>query len=124
MVETEVKIRIQDIDSIIPLILEQGARLEKERFLEENTFYDFPSHILTKRREALRLRKMDKKAFLAFKGIPQKSRRFKIRQEFETEVKNAKQMKKILKLLGLSPTFQYRKFRRIFRKKRLEDMPG
>lgn len=120
MTETEVKIRIQDIDSIIHRIRQQGAQLEKKRFLEENTLYDFPSQLLTKKRQALRLRKINKKAFLGFKDIPQKSRKFKIREEFETEVKNERQLKKILKSLGLAPTFQYRKYRRVFRKRRLK----
>lgn len=117
--ETEVKIRIKDIDSTAKRILQQGARTEKDRHLEENTLYDFPSQLLYKKRQALRLRRINKKTFMAFKGAPQKSRKFKIREEFETEVKNEKQLKKILKSLGLSPTFQYKKFRRVFRKKGL-----
>lgn len=120
MIETEVKIRIRDIDSIIHRILQMGAQLEKKRFMEENTLYDYPSQLLYKKRQALRVRKINKKTFLAFKGIPQKSRKFKMREEFETEVKNERQLKKILKSLGLTPAFQYRKYRRVFRKKRLK----
>lgn len=120
MMETEVKIRIQDIDTTIKKILQHGAQLTKERYLEENTLYDFPSRLLTSKRQAIRLRKANRKAFLAFKGTPQKSRKFKIRDEFETEVKNERQTKKILKSLGLVPSFSYKKHRRIFRKKRLK----
>jgi predicted adenylyl cyclase CyaB len=120
MIETEVKIRIKDIDSAVKRIIQQGARLEKERYLEENTLYDFPSQLLYKKRQALRLRKINKKTFLTFKGAPLKSRKFKIREEYETEVKNEREFKKILKSVGLSPTFQYKKYRRVFRKKRLK----
>jgi len=120
MVEIEIKIKINDVTAIAKKILDQGANIEKERFLEENTLYDFPSRLLYKKRQALRLRKMNKKAFLAFKGAPQKSRRFKIRDEYETEIKNEKQAKKILKSLGLGPFFHYKKHRSTYRKKHLK----
>ncbi len=120
MVEIEVKIRIIDIKNIGEKILQLGAKLEKERFYEENTLYDFPSKILYKKRQALRLRKMNKKSFLTFKGPPQKSRRFKIREEYETEVRNEKQLKKILKSLGFVPVFNYEKHRTVYRKKSLK----
>lgn len=120
MVEIEVKIRIIDIKNIGEKILQLGAKLEKERFYEENTLYDFPSKILYKKRQALRLRKMNKKSFLTFKGPPQKSRKFKIREEYETEVKNEKQLRKILKSLGFIPVFNYEKHRTVYRKKILK----
>jgi len=120
MVEIEVKIKVKDIQSIGKKILDQGAELERARFFEENTLYDFPSRLLYKKRQALRLRRIDKKIFLTFKGAPQKSRKFKIREEYETEVKNEKQSKKILKSLGLIPVFNYKKHRTAYRKKRLK----
>lgn len=120
MVEIEVKIRIKDINLISKKISARGAKLEKERSFEENTLYDFPSQLLYKKREALRLRKINKKTFLAFKGPPQKSRKFKIRKEHETEVKNEKQLKKILKSIGFIPVFNYKKQRTVYRKKQLK----
>lgn len=120
MIETEVKIRIADIKTVQEKILPLGVRLEKERFFEENTLYDFASSALFKKRQALRVRRMNKKVFLTFKGTPRKSRKFKIREEYETEVRNEKQMRKILKSLGFIPVFQYRKYRTVFRKKRLK----
>jgi adenylate cyclase class 2 len=120
MIETEVKIRIADIKTVQEKILRLDVRLEKERFFEENTLYDFPSSALFRKRQALRVRRMNKKVFLTFKGTPQKSRKFKVRQEYETEVRNEKQMRNILKSLGLIPVFQYRKYRAVFRKKRLK----
>jgi len=120
MVEIEVKIRIQDLDPYREKILNLGAKIEKERFFEENTLYDFPSQALSKKRQALRIRKVGKKTFLTFKGAPQKSRKFKVREEHETEVKNKKNLKKILKSLGLVPAFSYQKYRTVFRKGRLK----
>jgi len=116
MTEIEVKIRAKDLTSFREKISQLGAILEKERFFEENTLYDFPSHTLYKKRQALRLRVIGKTIFLTFKGPPQKSRKFKIREEYETAVKNQKQLKKILKSLGLVPVFNYQKYRTILKK--------
>lgn len=120
MVETEVKIRVKDLGAFRESVVKAGARLEKERAAEENTLYDFPSRRLFKKRSALRVRQSGKKTFLAFKGAPQKSRRFKVREEFEAEVKNAKHLRKILRALGLVRAFSYRKFRAVYRKGRLK----
>lgn len=120
MVEVEVKIRIADIPAISEKISDLGAKMEKERFLEENTLYDFRSKDLEKKQHALRLRKINKIILLTFKGPPQKSRKFKIREEYETEVRNEKQLRKILKSLGLQPVFNYQKYRTVYRKKNLK----
>jgi predicted adenylyl cyclase CyaB len=120
MVEIEVKIRLKDLEKMRDAVLKLGAQPEKEKFREENTLYDFPPHSLRHRRCALRLRKVPSKAFLTFKGAPHKSRRFKVREEFETEVKNEKHLRKILRSLGLKPVFCYQKFRTVYRKGRLK----
>jgi adenylate cyclase class 2 len=120
MTEIEVKIEVKDIDQIKEKITSIGAKLVKNRFLEENTLYDFPTQSLYNQRQALRLRIANKKTFLTFKGAPQKSRKFKIRKEYETEVKSGKDMKKILKELRLVPTIRYKKYRSIYRMNRLK----
>lgn len=120
MKEIEVKIEVSDLEDIKKRILSCGASLEKRRFLEENTLYDYPSQSLYEKGEALRLRKINKKYFLTFKGSPQKSRKFKVREEYETEVKNGKQFQKILKKLNLKPVFNYKKYRTLFRKRGLK----
>lgn len=119
MLEIEVKIRIDDLADVNEKILSQGAILTKERHSHDDTFYDLPSLELRRKHNALRVRKLNKKTFLTFKGPEQKSRKFKIREEYETEVKNERHLRKILKSLGLQPVFQYTKFRTVFRKKRL-----
>jgi predicted adenylyl cyclase CyaB len=115
MIETEAKIPVSDLPALRERILGLGARLEKNCLLEENILFDFPSRALSKNRQALRLRKMGKKGFLTFKGIPQKSRTFKVREEHETEIMNDRELKKILRSLGLRPTFSYQKQRTLFR---------
>ncbi len=119
MVEIEVKIKVDDLNAVKEKILRIGAKIEKDRFWEENTLFDFPSQDLYKKKQALRLRKINKKSYLTFKGSPQKSRKFKVRAEFETEVKKEKQLRKILKALGLVPSFHYQKYRTTYRKKHL-----
>jgi adenylate cyclase class 2 len=120
MVEIEVKIRIPDPKAFRETLARAGAVLEKERHAERNILYDFRGGELKKKGLALRLREAGPKAFLTFKGAPQKSRRFKIREEFETEVRNGKQMRRILRGLGLTPAFGYNKFRSVFRKGRVK----
>ncbi len=120
MTEIEVKIRIDNIEKFKEKLTSIGAELAKARHREKNTLYDFPSRLLFSQQRALRLREENKKTYLTFKGPPQKSRKFKIRDEYETEVKNPKQMKKILKELGFIPTFCYEKHRAVYRIKKLK----
>jgi len=120
MIEIEVKIKIYNIKDITEKISSRGTKLEKERYFEENTLYDFSSQNLYQCCQALRLRKINKKNYLTFKGSPLKSRKFKVREEYETEVKNEKQIKNILKSLGLIPMFKYDKYRTVYRKRDLK----
>jgi adenylate cyclase class 2 len=119
MLEIEVKIKIEHLANVKEKILTQGATLIKERHSHDDTFYDWPGLELRKKHYALRVRKINKKTFLTFKGPEQKSRKFKIREEYETEVKNERHLRKILKSLGLQPVFEYSKFRTVFHKKKL-----
>ena len=120
MLEIEVKIRVENPESTAQKLKELGAEVDKVRHNEENTLYDSVTRQLQRKGCALRLRRMGKKTFLTFKGARKKSRKFKIREEYETEVKNEKQMKNILKSLGFQPVFEYKKHRTVFRKKKLK----
>lgn len=120
MTEIEIKIRIKDKKNFILQLESIGAVVKKEKHFEENTLFDFPSQNLLKKQSALRLRKIDKKCYLAFKGPPQKSRSFKIREEYETEIKNEKKARKILKSLGLKESFRYTKNRTVYQKNRVK----
>jgi adenylate cyclase class 2 len=120
MIETEVKIRVSDIKETKQKLSAIGCQVEKDFYRESNALYDFPDGRLEKSQQALRLRLIGKKAFLAFKGQPQKSRSFKIREEYESEIKNAHNFKKIMKKLGLRPVFEYRKKRMLLRKDRVK----
>jgi predicted adenylyl cyclase CyaB len=115
MLEIEVKVPSPDLAAARARLLELGAVVLQERHLEENTLYDFRGGDLTRRRQALRLRTRGRKAELTFKGAPERSRRFKVRREFETEVRRPKQAQKILAALGFVPVFSYAKHRAVLK---------
>jgi len=119
MTEIEVKIRVDDIKAVREKILGLGAVVARERHLEENVLFDFDPPALRPARRALRLRIAGRRATLTFKGQPQKSRSFKVREEFETQVRDPKETRRILKALGLKEGFAYRKHRTVLRKSRL-----
>lgn len=119
MLEIEVKIKVKNLKDIIEKIEACGAVLKKARYFEENTLYDFSTRELFRKKHALRFRTINRKTFLTYKGAVQKSRKFKIRDEFETEVKNRIHSRKILHALGLSPVYTYNKHRTVYRHKRL-----
>jgi len=116
VLEIEVKVRVPDLGPVRSRILTLGAVRIKERYHEMNVLYDFRDRALFKKRHALRLRTAGKKAFLTFKGEPRKSRKYKIREEYETEIKNPRHTRKILKALGFVEAFRYEKHREVFRK--------
>lgn len=119
MVEIEVKVPVKDKAAVREAILRAGAQLQKERQAEDDTFFDLRSRALTLQKRALRLRRAGRKTFLTFKGTPQKSRRFKVREEHETEVRNEKALRRILRGLGFVAIFRYQKHRTVFRRGRL-----
>ena len=120
MTEIEVKIKVGDPVEARRRLLALGAVVERERSLEENALYDFPGGLLAAQRQALRLRTVGRTTSLTFKGAPQKSRSFKVREEYETGVHSAKQAREILRGLGLKVAFAYRKHRTWLRKGRLK----
>lgn len=120
MLEIEIKIKIDDLQSTKNKILTSGASLYRDRHFEKNSLYDFPKRDLYSKNQALRLRKINNKIFLTFKGTEKKSRKFKIRDEYETEIKNERQIIKILKSLGLKTVFSYEKYRTVFLYKKLK----
>jgi adenylate cyclase class 2 len=120
VLEIEVKVRIADAKAARTKLLEAGAVLFKDRYREVNTLYDDRAGTLRLKGCAFRLRTAGKKTFLTYKGRLQKSRSYKVREEYETEVKHPKRLAKILKALGFVPVYRYEKTRAIFKKKTLK----
>jgi adenylate cyclase class 2 len=120
VLEIEVKVPVPDLKAARERLTALGAVLVRERHREENVLYDRPDGGLTVARRALRLRTAGRKSYLTYKGAPQASRRYKVREEFETEVKNVRQMRKILAGLGYKQAFRYEKHRTVLRIKTLK----
>lgn len=116
MMETEVKIKVMNLEAVRAKLVGLGASVVRPAAVEDNRLFDFPGGPLTKSRRALRLRIVGRKAFLTFKGAPEPSRSFKVREEYETETKNPRQTLRILKSLGLRTVFAYRTLRERLRK--------
>ena len=120
MLEIEIKVRVPRPDPVRARLLALGAVVTRERHREDNTLFDFSDGRLTAQGRALRLRTAGKRATLTFKGAPRKSRRFKVREEFETQVRDGGEVRRILKALGLRPIFRYVKMRTAFRLNRVK----
>ncbi|MCP2519932.1 class IV adenylate cyclase [Candidatus Aminicenantes bacterium AC-335-K20] len=118
--EKEIKLKIKNTGEIIKRIEEKGAKLIRKRHFEDNFLLDFPDNSLYRRGTALRIRVTEEKNFLTFKGKKRKSSSFKIRDEWETEIKDVKALFMILKNIGLEIKFRYQKFRTIYRKNKLK----
>ena len=115
--ETEVKIRISqaDLGPIRARLAALEARCVSSRQKEENFLFDFPDGNLEAVGCAIRLRIYGEKALLTFKGKVQDDPRYKKREEVETSVGDPLTTKKILEALGMNVSFQYSKFREIYR---------
>jgi adenylate cyclase class 2 len=61
----------------------------------------------------LRVRSAGGRHWLTFKGPASRSRRYKTRQESETELTNAQAAGDVLLQLGLEPVFRYEKYRSV-----------
>jgi adenylate cyclase class 2 len=116
VIEVEVKARVGDPASARAMLIAAGAVETRPRHREINTLYDFRDGRFAGSHRAVRLRVVGKKAVLTYKGPPMKSRRFKVREEIETEVKKAGAAAKILAELGLVPVYRYEKRRTLFKK--------
>lgn len=115
MLEIEIKIRVSDAATAKARLTALGAEIVRERHREDNILFDFPDRRLRGGHQALRLRRAGRRTYVTFKGAPQKSRRFKVREEIETEVRDAGRFRRILQALGLHPVFRYAKMRAEYR---------
>ena len=100
MLEIELKILEINPQEIEGKLLRLGAKKQKTVLVIDKSF-DFSSHVLHKRKQLLRLRVLGDKFFLTHKKKKQEDKDFKIIEETETEVGDAKVMENILKKLGM-----------------------
>ncbi len=138
--EIEIKLHVLDVAAIRKKLQRLHAREIVPRTHESNTLYDTPRSDLRRRGQLIRVRteqrtsmrgtqhsKYDPNAILTYKGpAPPSARaknprsspavrsRFKIKEEAEVSLRGASEIDRILRALGLSPSFRYEKFRTTF----------
>ncbi len=113
-IETEVKVRIGDPESICARLMELRAAVVSVRHFEDNCLLDFPDGRLQTERCLLRIRSAAGKGILTFKGTPQANGVFKTREELETGIEDGAVAMQILERIGMRLAFRYQKYRREF----------
>jgi adenylate cyclase class 2 len=112
--EIEVKLAIDDADEARRRLGAAGAVARAARSFEDNRLYDDPSRSLKEAGRLLRLRSVGGRTVLTFKAKPAAADddpRYKIRDEFETEISDAVAMDQVLRELGYAPAYRYQKYR-------------
>lgn len=109
-VETEIKLRAGDLDTVRARVERAGFQVSKPRAFERNILFDTPALELRNRDELVRIRNIDDKSKLTFKG-PGQAGKHKVREELESELSNGAAVETILKRLGFKPVFRYEKYR-------------
>lgn len=113
--EQEVKFQLPSIEVGVSKLAALGARVETKRHFESNILYDFPDQRLSKRDEALRLRRVGGETWLTWKGPQTGSSRIKQRRELETSLDDGDAVEGILEALGAEECFRYEKYRTSYR---------
>lgn len=113
--EIEMKFPMPDIDKndFIKKLIDMGA-VKGERVFENNMILDNFDSQLQGVGHLLRLRKVDDRTVLTYKGDVKKDKEMKIREEIETEVENYDTMLEILRRLGYNVIKIYQKYRQAF----------
>jgi adenylate cyclase, class 2 len=112
-VETEIKLRVADLDDFRRRLEAAGFRVETPRSFESNVLYDTPDRQMRARTEILRIRSYAGKWTLTHKRLPDTpaSERHKQRVETETEIADGQALVEIFRSLGLVAAFRYEKWR-------------
>ena len=108
--EIETKFRVADRPALESRLTSLGAR-PGSREDETNVLYDEPGGRLRAEGCALRLRTVNDRGLLTFKGPPKISKGVKSRLEWESEVGSPRAVAAILESLGYRPSFRYDKRR-------------
>jgi adenylate cyclase class 2 len=84
------------------------------RHFEDNYLLDFPDERLRSQQCLLRIRSVEGRGILTYKGMPLPNGIFKSREELETGVADAAIALRLLERIGMQICFQYQKYRREF----------
>ena len=112
--ETEVKLACDNLDRIREAGFE--LRLLTERHFEDNWLLDLPDSRLRREGAALRIRSVNGKGLITYKGVlqPGTETRLKVREEIETEVDEPERLIELFEKLGYRRSFRYQKYRTIY----------
>lgn len=112
--EIETKFRVRDRGALEGRLAGLGAG-PGPREDETNVLYDEPGGRLRAEGCALRLRTVNERGLLTFKGPPKVFEGIKSRLEWESEVESPRAVAAILESLGYRPSFRYDKRRTTWR---------
>ncbi len=108
--ETEVKIRVPHLQSVLQRLRSTGFRESVPRQFEANTLYDTPENRLRQEGTLLRLRQIGDHGVITWKGVGAPGP-YKSRPELETSVGSVQTLGEILTNIGFQPSFRYEKYR-------------
>ena len=108
--ETEIKIRIGDVEEIEAKLRSLGFEESSPRMFEANSIWDTPERMLKAAGEIVRIRDTRGTHVLTYKGKAQTTK-YKSREELESELTDTRALARVLGRLGLQPMFRYEKYR-------------
>ncbi len=108
--ETEIKLRVENLNNAHRLLVDHGFTVLHPRVFERNLIFDTPDLSLRNSRRLLRLREAGGAVTLTFKG-PAEGGKHKSREEREVHPDSFEEMQTILKRLDYQVTFEYDKHR-------------
>jgi predicted adenylyl cyclase CyaB len=130
--EIEVKVRVQDVESLLARLKAMGAKRIGQVF-EENTLFDTKDGAFRKREAILRLRReqklrhfdvrqkrrrravMPRGGILTYKGLLEARKaakaKYKEREEIEYRIRDARRFETVLRRIGMRIWFRYEKYR-------------
>lgn len=109
--EIEIKLRVSDRARLRHRLKDLGFVLQTPRHWEKNALFDFPDHRLGRTNKMLRLRIVRGEATLTWKERPREVAGHKSRDEIETRVAAASQLRSVLERLGMIAVAHYTKRR-------------
>jgi len=113
-VETEVKFRVADGQTLERELSALGFRQITPRTFEKNVLFDTPERTLRSQQSILRIRQYGERWVVTHKCLPNDNdpaERHKRRIETETEVEDGEAMSIVFSQLGYKPAFTYEKWR-------------
>src|SRR4051812_37923219 len=113
MIEREIKLRYDSVESARAAVLAAGGTPMMGRRLQEDALLDAEDESLRRRRCVLRIRIENGKSRITFKGPVQPSA-MKLRDEFETIIGDGVLLLRVFEELGFHVWFRYEKYREEF----------